>query len=94
MTRSRPVERGQEYVAVQAVASEPVPRFIRIRVVGRPHASSGGWNFGKVDVVTVTPDGRELRYRAIDMAQLHDSPTTRDGQPRKTGYVLDAKATP
>ena len=29
------------------------------------------------------------RFRQILVTQLHDSPTTRDGQPRRTGYALE-----
>ncbi|MEV0443503.1 hypothetical protein AB0I84_13185 [Streptomyces spectabilis] len=29
------------------------------------------------------------RPRQILISQLHDSPLTRDGQPRRTGYVLE-----
>ncbi|MGW7087576.1 hypothetical protein ACWGH2_29325 [Streptomyces sp. NPDC054871] len=30
------------------------------------------------------------RYRQILVTALHDSPNTRDGQPRRTGYVLES----
>jgi hypothetical protein len=60
----------------------------RIRVVSRgPGYPAYGWS--KVLVETVLPDGRGVRQRAIEATQLHDSPLTRDGQPRRTGYVLE-----
>ncbi|MGW1409419.1 hypothetical protein [Streptomyces sp. NPDC002403] len=62
---------------------------VRIKVVGEPHTIPGGWNFGKVDVVTLTETGREIRRRNIEVTQLHDSATTKDGKPRRTGYVLE-----
>jgi hypothetical protein len=64
----------------------------RIKVVGEPIAAFGRYGgYGKVDVVTLTADGRELRRRAIEASQLHDSPTTRDGKPRRTGYALETQ---
>jgi hypothetical protein len=45
--------------------------------------------YGKVPVATVTEDGREVRHRPLSADQLHDTALTRDGSPRRTGYVLD-----
>lgn len=93
MTRSRPVEPGQEYVSCLASPGDEDP--YRIRVVGKPVTISGIWGFGKVRVVTVLPGCRETRERALSVDQLHDTATTRDGQPRRTGYILDtSKETP
>ncbi|MFE9461653.1 hypothetical protein [Streptomyces californicus] len=61
----------------------------RIKVVGEPVSIVGLYHFGKVAVVTVTTDGREIRRRAIEVTQLHATATTRDGAPRRTGYVLE-----
>jgi hypothetical protein len=33
------------------------------------------------------------RPRSILVSQLHDSPTTRLGEPRRTGYVLETQPT-
>lgn len=63
----------------------------RIKVVDLPGTTPGVWGFGKVDVVTVTAAGREIRRRAIATSQLHETATTRNGQPRRTGYVLDTE---
>lgn len=62
---------------------------VRIKVVGVPQTIPGVWGFGKVDVVTLTETGREIRRRAIETTQLHATATTKTGQPRRTGYVLD-----
>ncbi|WP_217143773.1 hypothetical protein [Streptomyces sp. AC627_RSS907] len=61
----------------------------RLKVVGLPVTTPSPYGFGKVDVVTLTESGREIRRRAIEATQLHDSPTTRNGKPRRTGYVLE-----
>lgn len=82
------IEPGQTYYSLSN-RHHPCDGPTRIKVVGKPMTIPGVWGFGKVDVVTLTPAGREIRRRAIDMAQLHDSPTTRDGHPRRTGYALE-----
>ncbi|MGW4505745.1 hypothetical protein ACWENO_14005 [Streptomyces sp. NPDC004436] len=79
------IQPGQIYRAVRPNPSDPEERHIRIKVVGVPASFWGG----KVDVVTLTDDGRELRRRAIEATQLHESATTRDGLPRRNGYVLE-----
>lgn len=33
-------------------------------------------------------DGTGMRSRRIELTELHESPTTKDGKPRRTGYVL------
>ena len=62
----------------------------RIRIKGVLTSGSGQYVAGTAQVVTVHGDGREIRPRNITLDQLHDSPVTRDGQPRRTGYVLEA----
>ncbi|MCY0917038.1 hypothetical protein OS965_02455 [Streptomyces sp. H27-G5] len=47
---------------------------IRIKVVGTPITIPGVWGYGKVDVVTLTLDGREVRRRAIEASRLHPLP--------------------
>ncbi|MGX1129931.1 hypothetical protein RKD49_002121 [Streptomyces glaucescens] len=64
----------------------------RIKIVGTPGRTPGMYGFGKVDVVTITETGREIRRRAIETTQLHATPTTRDGKPRRTGYALEQPA--
>jgi hypothetical protein len=60
----------------------------RVRVIRGPINGYGG---GKAWVESLLPDGRAVRQRPIEASQLHDSPTTRAGQPRRTGYVLEAE---
>ncbi|MFK0154268.1 hypothetical protein ACIQVK_19610 [Streptomyces sp. NPDC090493] len=83
------IQPDQTYRSCQPVHSEPEPRRTRIKVVGQPGRIPGVWGFGKVDVVTLADDGRELRRRAIRMDQLHETATTYDGKPRRTGYVRE-----
>lgn len=91
MSMSRPIAPGQEFVSATptrvASASSYMPNehYVRIRVKGVPRWSG----FNKVTVVTVLPGGREVRPRAIEASQLHDTATTQAGQPRTTGYILD-----
>lgn len=77
------INKGDEYVSLNPRVNPPV----RIRVVGEPRGTWGMYGYGKVDVATVAAAGREIRRRAIDVRQLHDSATTQDGMPRRTGYA-------
>lgn len=61
---------------------------IRIKVIAAPTTTFGMYGYGKCRVATLTPDGREIRPRYIECSQLHDSPTTKAGAPRRTGYHL------
>ncbi|KIF02226.1 hypothetical protein PL81_31145 [Streptomyces sp. RSD-27] len=83
------IQPGQTYRSVQPIASDPRQPHRRIKVIGTLGHIPGVWGFGKVNVVTLAADGREVRRRVIDAGQLHATPTTRDGQPRRTGYVLE-----
>ncbi|HEX6518310.1 MAG TPA: hypothetical protein VF049_22305 [Nocardioidaceae bacterium] len=65
---------------------------LRIKVVSKPHTTWGLHGYGKVDIVTLTGDGREVRRRPVETSQLHTTPLTANGQPRRTGYVLDSTA--
>lgn len=62
----------------------------RIKVVGEPVSTPGLYGYGKVEVVTITEDGREIRRRRIATSQLHTSATKDDGTPRITGYALES----
>lgn len=84
-----PIVPGQVYRSVAPVGSEPQIRYRRIKVVGQPNSIPGGWNFGKVDVVTLSETGREMRRRRVETTQLHDGPLTKTGQPRRAGYILE-----
>ena len=82
------IQLGQIYRSLGDPYPYSEPR--RIKVVGEPGVIPGGGHaFGKADVVTLTDTGREIRRRAIEVSQLHDSTTTHDGKPRRTGYVLE-----
>ncbi|MFI6883397.1 hypothetical protein [Streptosporangium canum] len=72
----------------------PLDEGRRIRIAGKPVTTPGVGGFGKVQVETVTDDGRGIRRRSIEITQLHASATTGKGEPRRTGYrlVIDAPA--
>jgi hypothetical protein len=75
------IQPGQTYLACNGSG-------LRIRIVkNAPGYPAWGWS--KTTVETVLPDGRGIRQRAIETTQLHDSPTTHNGQPRRTGYALE-----
>lgn len=76
------IEPGQEYTACD-------PRdHIRIRIVVVPAVFAGLHGHDKVDIVTLTANGREVRPRRISMGKLHESGLTPGGMPRRTGYRL------
>lgn len=74
------IEKNQVYVAC-----DPRDEGRTIRVVD----VYGDSRSGKVGVVTLTDDGRELRRRDMDTSVLHESAVTRDGVRRRSGYALD-----
>ena len=82
------IEPGQIYRSLSN-RHHPVDGPTRIKVVGTVQSIPGVWGFGKVDVVTLTSNGREVRRRAIEATQLHESATTKDGKPRRNGYALE-----
>ncbi|MFK0045484.1 hypothetical protein ACIQU4_15425 [Streptomyces sp. NPDC090741] len=84
------IQPGQIYRSVPPSPSDPDDRHRRIKVVGTPITIPGVWGYGKVDVVTLTETSREVRRRSIEASQLHATATTRDGKPRRNGYVLEA----
>jgi hypothetical protein len=83
------IEPGQIYRSLGDPYPYDEPR--RIKVVDLPGRTPGMYGFGKVDVVTLTENGREIRRRAIEATQLHDSDTTKTGDKRRTGYVLETR---
>lgn len=85
-----PIEPGQVYRSALPIPSEPGEHYRRIKVVDELIATPGVYGFNKVDVATLTETGREIRRRAIEVTQLHDTATTHDGKPRRNGYVLEA----
>lgn len=57
----------------------------RIMVVGEPRD-------GGVDIVTVDKDGHIISgRRRIGVRQLHQDMLTKDGKPRRNGYVLEVE---
>jgi hypothetical protein len=64
-------------------------RTTRIRILGVTPWGAGCYGQGTARVVTLTEDGREVGARSVSLAKLHDSPLTRDGKPRRTGYALE-----
>ncbi|TXS22431.1 hypothetical protein EAO70_06110 [Streptomyces sp. adm13(2018)] len=85
------IQPGQIYRSLSN-RHHPADGPVRIKVVRTPGTIPGVWGFGKVDIVTLTKTGREIRRRAIEASQLHATATTKDGRPRRTGYVLDPAA--
>lgn len=83
---------GQIYEAVRTDRAFTSLR--RIRVVSEPSRFNGVYGYGKVMVETVLPDGRGVRRRRIELSQLHESATTKTGEPRRNGYVLVQDVTP
>lgn len=82
------IEPGQTYYSLYPGDTLYGGRPRRIRVVKlAPDYPAWGWS--KTRVETVLPDGRGTRERGIETTQLHASPTTADGQPRRTGYALE-----
>ncbi|MGE7438010.1 hypothetical protein [Kitasatospora sp. NPDC001175] len=43
----------------------------------------------RADFTYLTTNRPGVIHGAIRLNQLHDSPTTRDGRPRRTGYALE-----
>jgi len=81
------IHAGQIYQSVSN-RHHPVDGPVRIRVVSEPSRFHGVYGYGKVQVETVRPDGTGVRRRRIELTQLHESATTRAGEPRRNGYVL------
>lgn len=83
------IQHGQIYRSCKPTPSMPGEHYIRIRIKNWAPYGAGHYGAGKAFVVTVCEDGMEMRPRSISLDQLHGSPLTRDGQPRRTGYVLE-----
>lgn len=81
------IEPGQVYRSLSG-RHHPCDGPTRILVKSVTPYGAGCYGQGKAGVVTLTADGREVRGRRVRLDQLHASATTRDGKPRRTGYVL------
>lgn len=86
------IEIGQIYRSVKPTGAYSSGTITRIKVVTKP--LPGVFGYGKVDVVTLTEDGREIRRRALSVDQLHESAITVAGKPRRNGYILERDYTP
>lgn len=86
------IEEGQIYVSARPthVVDGSIVH-TRIKVVKGPVSTWGPYSYGKVGVVTLTEDGRELRYRHLHVRELHESAITKHGQVRRNGYILERK---
>ena len=89
------IKAGQEYescVADYTQYSQSGSEHTRIRILAEPVTTPGVYGYGKVRVATLELCGREVRPRRIALSQLHETGTTKDGQPRRTGYRLVKEA--
>lgn len=83
------IQPGQIYRSLSN-RHHPADGPVRIKVVGAPSPYNlNRYEHGRATVVTLTRNGREIRKRRINASQLHATPLTPNGQPRRTGYVLD-----
>ncbi|MFD7109152.1 hypothetical protein ACFWAF_03045 [Streptomyces microflavus] len=82
------IQPGQTYRSVAPIPDHP-GNYRYIKILGEPMTIPGVYGFGTVQVATLTEDGRETRQRSMKLNQLHATATTRDGVPRRTGYVLE-----
>lgn len=60
----------------------------RIKITHYPILTHGLYGYGKVRIVTLTDDDREIRPRAIEVSELHQTRFHEDGEERRTGYYL------
>ncbi len=81
------IQPGQTYRSLNN--RHPADGPTRIRITNAPFGATDLDGMRKVQVVTITRDGREIRTRWMRTDQLHATATTRDGAPRRTGYVLE-----
>lgn len=82
------IRKGQIYRSLTG-RHHPVDGPVRIKLVGEPITVTGLHDSGKAAAVTLGKDGAWGRRRMVSLDQLHDSDTTHDGKPRRSGYVLE-----
>lgn len=85
------IQPGQTYRSLASVKSEPEPRYPLVRIISAPTGAADLDGMRKVRVATLTTTGREIRPRWMRADRLHTTATTRDGKPRRTGYVLEGQ---
>ena len=76
------IEIGQIYRSVKPTYAHGWDGHTRIRI-------SGDVGYPRVDIVTITQSGREVRPRSINASELHESAFTAHGDARRTGYILE-----
>ncbi|RPK56215.1 hypothetical protein EES43_24545 [Streptomyces sp. ADI96-02] len=82
------IQPGQTYRSLSN-RHHPADGPTRIRITRAPLGTADLDGMRKVQVVTLTWDGREIRPRWMRADRLHATATTRDGTPRRAGYVLE-----
>ncbi|MYX14399.1 hypothetical protein GTY67_13435 [Streptomyces sp. SID8374] len=82
------IQPGQTYRSLSN-RHHPADGPIRIRITNAPIGATDIDGMRKVQVATITSDGREIRPRWMRADKLHTTATTRDGAPRRTGYVQE-----
>ncbi|MFD3999857.1 hypothetical protein [Streptomyces rubiginosohelvolus] len=82
------IQPGQTYRSLSN-RHHPADGPTRIQIDSAPIGATDIDGMRKVQVVTLTRDGREIRPRWMRADKLHTTATTRDGAPRRTGYVLE-----
>ncbi|NEC17926.1 hypothetical protein [Streptomyces parvus] len=82
------IETGQIYRSLSN-RHHPADGPARIRITSAPLGAADLDGMRKVQVVTITRDGREIRPRWIRADRLHTTATTLSGEPRRTGWVLE-----
>jgi hypothetical protein len=75
------IEKDQVYEAIK-------PNIHGERVRIKVTTTLGGTFAGVVGVSTVGANGKLLRPRSLQTSQLHEDMLTKDGKPRRNGYVL------
>lgn len=86
------IEPGQVYYSLDPRIEQYYDAPRRIKIVSEMITTPGLHGFGKVDVVTLTDDGREIRRRSILTTQLHAGPIGESGRRLKHGYALEVEA--
>lgn len=81
------IQRGQIYRSALPTSEGTEGGYVRIQVVGGVQA---GYLHGPcVQVATIRDfDGKLIRQRRLLADQLHESPLTKTGSTRRTGWVL------
>ncbi|WP_329616469.1 hypothetical protein OG244_28485 [Streptomyces brevispora] len=82
------IQPGQTYRSLSK-GHHPADEPVRIRIISAPTGAADLDGMRKIWVATLNSTGREIRPRWMRAERLHATPTTKGGQPRRTGYVLE-----